>query len=196
MKPTLLTIFLLQVFLLQFSIAHAAANIDKADATNAKLGWVPNDNTRTSSDILISCLAVLLVCTYKVVHLNISSPEESHATWHHFPFWKKWARKLKWIVFMACSPELLISTAIADWFWSRDSVKRFREAHAARMREPVLSRRHHQTQSSMSLPVELDKTATSIVTTCIEDKTTTGLLTMPRDIPLWYYSTCESASIF
>ena len=36
------------------------------------VGWVWGDHSRSSFDILWSCLAIIVVCTYKVVHLNLS----------------------------------------------------------------------------------------------------------------------------
>ena len=96
------------------------------DGTNeAKVGWVWSGNNRSTFDVLWSCLAVILVCTYKVIHLNLPARTEAEAPWYQLLFWKKWSRKLKWMGFMALSPELLLSMALADFLWSRQSEKQF-----------------------------------------------------------------------
>ena len=103
------------------------------DGTNqAKVGWVWRDNHRSTSDILWSCFAVILVCTYKVIHLNLPARMEAEASWYQPRFWKKWLRKLKWMGFMALSPELLLSMALADFLWSRNSERLFAELEGKR----------------------------------------------------------------
>ena len=95
-----------------------------------KVGWVWNNCDRGTFDVLWSCLSVILVCTYKVVHLNLPSPREAEASWHQSLFWKMWLRKLKWMCFMALSPELLLSMALGDFLWSRQNEQRFAQIRA------------------------------------------------------------------
>ena len=90
------------------------------DGTNeAKVGWVWGMGNRSTFDVLWTCLSVVLVCTYKVIHLNLSACREAEASWDQLLFWKKWLRKLKWMGFMALSPELLLAMALQDFEWSR-----------------------------------------------------------------------------
>ena len=96
----------------------------------AKVGWVWNISNRSTFDVLWSCLSVILVCTYKVVHLNLPACREAEASWDQLLFWKKWLRKLKWMGFMALSPELLLSMALGDFLWSRQNERRFGRTRA------------------------------------------------------------------
>lgn len=105
-----------------------AFGIDGKNET--KVGWVWNICNRSTFDVLWSCLSVILVCTYKVIHLNLSSSREAEASWDQLLFWKKWLRKLKWMCFMALSPELLLSMALGDFLWSRQNEQRFAQIRA------------------------------------------------------------------
>lgn len=89
------------------------------------VGWVSSTCQRSTFDVLWSCLAVVLVCTYKVIHLNLPACREAGASWQELLFWKKWLRKFKWMAFMALSPELLIAMALGDFLWSRQNERRF-----------------------------------------------------------------------
>jgi hypothetical protein len=108
-------------FLLIFGVSEVVA----VDA--AMVVWVwGSRTTRTTFDILWSCLTVILVYTYKVIHLNIPSPKESSATWTQWNFWRVTVRKLKWMAIMALSPEVVMAVSIQDWLWAQQSVKKFR----------------------------------------------------------------------
>ena len=98
-----------------------ATGIDGKDP--AKVGWIWDSGNRSSFDILWSCLAVVLVCTYKVVHLNLPAEREAEASWRGLDFWRKWFRKLKWMGLMAIAPEVILSMALQDWLWSNQSVR-------------------------------------------------------------------------
>lgn len=100
-----------------------ALNIDGTH--EARVGWVWDMGNRSTFDVLWSCLSVILVCTYKVIHLNLPACTEAEASWNQLLFWKKWLRKLKWMGFMALSPELLLAMALQDFVWSRQSEQRF-----------------------------------------------------------------------
>lgn len=100
-----------------------ASDIDEFNET--KVGWVSSTCQRSTFDVLWSCLSVVLVCTYKVIHLNLPACMEAKASWEEVLFWKKWLRKLKWMAFMALSPELLLAMALGDFLWSRQNERRF-----------------------------------------------------------------------
>ena len=115
---------------LRITEVRMAFGIDGKNET--KVGWVWDNCNRSTFDVLWSCLSVILVCTYKVIHLNLPSSREAEASWDQLLFWKKWLRKLKWMCFMALSPELLLSMALGDFLWSRQNeqtVTRIRANH-------------------------------------------------------------------
>jgi hypothetical protein len=104
---------------LAFVSEAVAADVDT-------VGWVwGSDTTRTTFDIIWSCLTIIIVCTYKVIHLNLPAEEEVSACWWQWPFWRMSLRKLKWMAIMAVSPEVVLSVSIRDWLWARQSVQKF-----------------------------------------------------------------------
>ncbi|KAL2808965.1 hypothetical protein BJX63DRAFT_407174 [Aspergillus granulosus] len=50
--------------------------------TKPRVGWTSSPDVRSTADILWSCGAVFLVCTWKCMHFNLPSLEESEAQWH------------------------------------------------------------------------------------------------------------------
>lgn len=75
---------------------------------------------------------MLLVCTYKCVHLNISSFEENRAGWHKcygISYWPEWPllrkqlRKLKWMAIILIVPELGVGIASKQYFKARNDLQ-------------------------------------------------------------------------
>jgi len=56
-------------------------NTTAADGSGM-IGWVPSQSRRSSLDIILSCLSIFLVCSWKCVHLNMPSYEETHSGWY------------------------------------------------------------------------------------------------------------------
>lgn len=133
----------------------------------AKVGWVWDVDKRSSFDILWSCLAVVLVCTYKVIHLNLPSAKEVEAPWYALGFWRKWLRKFKWMTFMTFAPEILLAMALQDWLWCRQSVRDF-ERSSTKNESPRLN------STSDGSAINTDVQTMSIVRS------------MPRHVPLRY----------
>ena len=119
------------VLLVLSSSLNLTTAASKNGTAEAKVGWICGDNTRSSFDVIWSCLAVVLVCTYKVIHLNIPGEETS---------WLRWRRRFKWMGWMALSPEILLSMAMRDWLYARESVRSF---------AGMASRRLSQSQSDL-----------------------------------------------
>lgn len=86
---------------------------------NGKCGWVSKGSTRNTYSILWSCFAVILLCTYKVNHLNVCSEAEHTASWKEWPFYRKRLRKLKWMLVAVLAPELVAGAACEDWSETR-----------------------------------------------------------------------------
>jgi hypothetical protein len=105
--------------------AQAQNTTTSNTTTNDRVAWAPPPKGRGTINIVWSCVSVLLVCTYKCVHLNISSFEENRAGWHKcygIPYWPEWPllrkqlRKLKWMAIILIAPELGVAIASRQYF--------------------------------------------------------------------------------
>lgn len=135
-----------------------------------KVGWVWDDGSRTTFDVIWGCIAVIIVCTYKVIHLNLPAEKESDASWSELLFWKKWLRKFKWMFLMAVGPELLYSMALLDWLWARDSVRKFAQVNL----------KHHSSMLSHTI------STAEIIASKEEGRFLSILRRSPRHVPLRY----------
>lgn len=114
---------------------HNATDNSTADYNSQeRIGWKSSPDGRSTMDIIWSCASVLLVCTYKCLHLNISSFEQQRAGWHctkrvgipYRPEWallKKWLRKAKWMVVILLAPELGVAVAVEQLGHAREVVR-------------------------------------------------------------------------
>ena len=64
--------------------------------------WRSSPNTRSTLDILITCIITLLLCVWTAVHLNISQPAS---------VWRPRLRKFGWLVLALLAPEIVVYTA-------------------------------------------------------------------------------------
>lgn len=92
------------------------------------VGWVDPPRQRGTYNIIISCLAVLFLCSYKCIHMNVPSPEERDAGWRkikinetlqvpYWPenaLWRKLIRKAKWVLVIIIAPEIGVGLAAAQ----------------------------------------------------------------------------------
>ncbi|KAH9436465.1 hypothetical protein MCOR02_000139 [Pyricularia oryzae] len=95
------------------------------------VGWVPPPRGRGTINILWSCLSVLLICSYKCLHLNIAAADELEAGWHKvfgIPYWPErpklrcLLRKFKWMVVIILAPEIGVGMAATQYFEARQDV--------------------------------------------------------------------------
>jgi hypothetical protein len=114
--------------------ALADNNDTNGTYTAARVGWVSSSNYRSTYDILWGCFTTFLVCSWKCVHLNIPSVEESEAGWHWPGGWlpcpttlllKKWLRKFKWTLLIALAPEIGVGIAAQQYIEARNLHKEF-----------------------------------------------------------------------
>lgn len=117
--------FLKVIILLLPALVHAQNDTGTLTSKTAdKVEWMSAPDVRGTSDILWSCFAIFLVCTWKCTHSNIPSWEESEAGWHsignRLPYWptKLWwrvfLRKVKWMVTISLAPELGVTMAVNE----------------------------------------------------------------------------------
>ncbi|KAK4442782.1 hypothetical protein QBC34DRAFT_418206 [Podospora aff. communis PSN243] len=110
---------------------------------SAMVGWISPDARRNTWDIIISCLSIFLVCSWKCVHLNPPTAEEARGEWHYMPEdseankgkWKipifpkaplrrKWGRRLMWMVIISIAPELGVAVSVDQWIKARRTRKK------------------------------------------------------------------------
>jgi hypothetical protein len=118
------------------SVLSARTPAQNATASDQHVGWVSSTSGRSTSDILWSCFSILLVCTYKCIHFNVPSRKESEAGWFTWTWWRKWLKKLGWIMLVVLAPELGVALAMDQYLLAREqchneAIRQTREKHKA-----------------------------------------------------------------
>jgi hypothetical protein len=92
-------------------------------ATEAQVGWQSSPQSRGTFDILWSCITVLLICTYTVIHPNLPARDERKAHWYQPPYLRAGLRQVKWMLIAAVAPEIVIAIAIEDWATAKSELE-------------------------------------------------------------------------
>jgi len=66
-------------------------------------GWMSSSSTRGTANILYACLAIITICVYSAVHLNIPAPGEQRR--------QQLGGQVKWILTGILAPEFVLLTA-------------------------------------------------------------------------------------
>jgi len=98
------------------------------------MGWVSPSPQRNTWDIIYSCLSVFLLCSWRAVHLNLPTPDESEGEWSQFrlgglmmPYWPKkplrtkWRRKILWMALICFAPEIGVGIAARQYVEAREA---------------------------------------------------------------------------
>ncbi|KAK3348666.1 hypothetical protein B0T25DRAFT_457680 [Lasiosphaeria hispida] len=99
------------------------------------VGWVSAPSQRSTWDIIWSCLSIFLLCSWRAVHLNLPTPEESLGEWNEFrlgnlgmvPYWPKkplvvkWRRKVVWMGVICLAPEAGVGLAVNQYLAAREA---------------------------------------------------------------------------
>ncbi len=103
----------------------------------AHVGWISPVPRRSTWDIIWTCLSVFLICSWKCTHLNLPTREESRAGWLKWwwvlpvwptrPLWRKWRRKLMWMLLIALCTELVVALAMDQNLKARRDLKKARK---------------------------------------------------------------------
>lgn len=110
-----------------------AKMIQNSTYSEPRVGWVTIGGGRGTSEILWSCLIIFVVCSWKCVHLNVPSFDESTAGWYQLldipllpkgPVWRKWARKLAWMGVIVIAPEVGVALAVKEHSEAKDLCSR------------------------------------------------------------------------
>lgn len=91
-------------------------------------GFVASPNMRSTLDIVWSCLSVILLSTWSVLHLNVP-PQFDSRTWQQRlwkELWLTW-RKVKWMLWALLAPELLLAKALDRYLSARGSVRAMKD---------------------------------------------------------------------
>ncbi|KAL8381203.1 hypothetical protein RB595_005470 [Gaeumannomyces hyphopodioides] len=107
--------------------------------TSGHVGWMPPPRGRGTINIIWSCLTVLLICSYKCLHLNIPHEDELEAGWHKLwgavPYWperpalRRLLRRVKWMAIIIIAPEYGVAVAALELQRAReDLAKAVKEA--------------------------------------------------------------------
>jgi hypothetical protein len=73
--------------------------------------WVAEPSGRGTWGILYSCVFTLVLCVYTAIHLNVPAKNNSTST--------IWLRKIKWVLIAIFGPEIVVLTALDEWFSAR-----------------------------------------------------------------------------
>ena len=102
------------------------------------VGWAAPHGRRSSWEIIWSCLSIFIVCSWRCLHLNLPTEEESRAGWHQLkihgsfqlpyfperPLLTKWRRKLVWMAVICLAPEVGVGLAARQWTDARKHLRR------------------------------------------------------------------------
>ncbi|PYI01451.1 hypothetical protein BO78DRAFT_378968 [Aspergillus sclerotiicarbonarius CBS 121057] len=112
-------------------------NVTAAAQAGDRVGWVSPPNTRSTSEILFSCLSIFLLCSWKCVHPNVPSIEESEAGWHSLwgwiPYWptaplrRLWGRRIGWMALIVIAPEIGVTMAYVEFMSAREMFKKYQD---------------------------------------------------------------------
>ncbi|OCK98941.1 uncharacterized protein K441DRAFT_653313 [Cenococcum geophilum 1.58] len=105
-------------------------------------GWQNGGTDRSSWNILWSCLATIISCTWTVLHLNVprrGSTENENIL-----------RKLRWLVLTALAPELITSYAFGEYLQARRLLSELKEVGVAEQ-EWNLSHAFYLSMGSLNL---------------------------------------------
>lgn len=102
--PSICRVFIM-LLLLAIFFAHKAAS-----SSVDTLGYYSAPNFRGTWDLLVGCVLTLTVCVWSALHLNV--PIESSLT-------RRNLRRIRWILLGLFAPELVVSSAFAQYLTAR-----------------------------------------------------------------------------
>jgi hypothetical protein len=130
---------------LSLTLAEPNSTMTNSTTKPEMIGWVSPDARRSTWDILWSCLSIFLVCSWKCVHLNLPTLEESRGEWHKvslwrwkMPYWpmrplsRKWGRKLMWMGIISIAPEMGVALALKQRLEAQKTLEKARTSFNAK----------------------------------------------------------------
>ena len=85
-------------------------------------------NTRSTLEIIWSCLTTLLLCTWSILHLNVPPQVTPHTTGQKIKRWILFSiTKLKWMIITLLAPEIIMGLASSALWSALDNSKKIKE---------------------------------------------------------------------
>lgn len=87
--------------------------VQGARSTSAvvEVAWHSAPNERGTWDLVVSCVLTLMICVWSALHLNVPT--------HHSRLRDRNIRRLRWILLGIFAPEVVVSTAFAQYLTAR-----------------------------------------------------------------------------
>lgn len=129
--PTMLSSLCLFLALFYASVVDAfAAWLPECTIPTQNVNFVSNPQVRGTMDIIWTCFAVLLLCTWTVQHLMVPVPKQHIKVSAMRKLWGKVDynyTKLKWMGICIGAPEYVLGKALAECLAAHDSRRQFKE---------------------------------------------------------------------
>ncbi|KAL4883891.1 hypothetical protein BJY04DRAFT_226222 [Aspergillus karnatakaensis] len=108
--------------------------LPESNSTEDRVGWVSDENQRSTSGIIWSCFSIFLVCSWQCTHLHVPSIQESEAGWNAWkrlpypshPLQAVFWRRIKWVVVIALAPEVGVGMAMNQYVQARELYLKFK----------------------------------------------------------------------
>jgi hypothetical protein len=85
-------------------------------------------NTRSTLEIIWSCLTTLLLCTWSILHLNVPPQVTPQTKWQKIKRWILFSTtKFKWMVITLLAPEIIMGLASSALWSALDNNKKMKE---------------------------------------------------------------------
>lgn len=99
------------MFVLLLSTVFFALKGASAEGDAPLTGWYQPPNERGTWDIIVSCVLTLTICIWSALHLNVPTQDSKLKDRN--------IRRARWIVLGLFAPELVVSTAFAQFLTAR-----------------------------------------------------------------------------
>ena len=88
-------------------LVRSAASTSTVETT----GWTSAPNFRGTWEILVDCVLTLTICVWSALHLNVPTADSTLT--------QRNLRRTRWILFGIFAPELVVSTAFAQYLTAK-----------------------------------------------------------------------------
>jgi hypothetical protein len=126
------SIYILISFLCLVAWCYGYTTFETTCSTpSISVNFVSSPDSRGTLNILWSCLATLLVCTWTIQHLNVPKhrtfPGAVHSPWYDFQGkLKRLWTNVKWMLFTLLAPEYILGKALGHRVVAECCKKRFK----------------------------------------------------------------------